>query len=73
MSVAVAPVHGVVDVDDVGGLQHEGVLRHRLHHRRRVVRVDDHRVDLLVVAALLSEFQKLPSSISQLCIIIFPT
>ena len=52
MGVAVALVHGVVDVDDVGGLQHEGVLRHRLHHRRRVVRVDDHAVDLLVVAAL---------------------
>ena len=52
MCVAVALVHCVVDVDDAGGLQHEGVLRHRLHHRRRVVRVDDHGVYLLVVATL---------------------
>ena len=52
MGVAVALVHGVVDVDDVRGLQHEGVLSHGLHHSRRVVAVDDHAVDLLVVAAL---------------------
>ena len=65
MGVAVALVHGVVDVDDVRGLQHEGVLRHRLHHRRRVVRVDDHAVDLLVVAALFYKRSFLKVIISQ--------
>ena len=55
MGVAVALVHRVVDVDDVRRLQHEGVFGQRLHHRRRVITVDDHAVYLLVVAALYIE------------------
>ena len=68
MGVAVALVHCVVDVDDAGGLQHEGVLRHRLHHRRRVVRVDDHGVYLLVVATLEMKMFSFHSELRLLCI-----